>query len=78
MPDEMSVAFGQVVRRRREAAGLSQEEYAFKSDIDRSYVSRVELGKVKLGLMAAKKFANGLGVSLSDLIAEAEAELREE
>ena len=78
MADEMSVAFGRVVQRRREAAGLSQEQYALRSNIDRSYVSRVELGKVRLGLGAAKKFAAGLGVSLSDLIAEAEALRREE
>lgn len=69
---ELSKAFGRVVRRRREKLGLSQEALAAKAGIHRTYISSVELGKVRLGLDVAKKVAGGLGASLSDLIAEAE------
>jgi transcriptional regulator with XRE-family HTH domain len=36
--------FGINVRRRREAAGLSQEALAEKAELDRSYISGVERG----------------------------------
>jgi transcriptional regulator with XRE-family HTH domain len=66
-----------VVRERREARALSQEELAAQAGIHRTYVSSIELGKVRLGLDVAKKVADGLGVPLSDLLAEAEgADLR--
>ena len=72
MPDAISKLFGRVVRGRREARGLSQEELAALAGIHRTYVSSIELGKVRLGLEIAKKVADGLGAALSDLLAEAE------
>jgi transcriptional regulator with XRE-family HTH domain len=51
---------------------MSQEDLAARAGIHRTYVSSIELGKVRLGLDIAKKVANGLGVALSDLIVEAE------
>jgi transcriptional regulator with XRE-family HTH domain len=70
--DEISKRFGQVVRRQREARDLSQEKLAALAGIHRTYVSSIELGKVRLGLDIAKKVADGLGVPLSALVAEAE------
>jgi transcriptional regulator with XRE-family HTH domain len=70
--DNISNLFGRVVRSRRKARGLSQEEFAALAGIHRTYVSSIELGKVRLGLDVAKKVADGLGVQLSDLLAEAE------
>ncbi len=72
MASDISKAFGKVVRRQRERLGLSQEALADKAGIHRTYVSSIELGKVRLGLDIAQKVAQGLGASLSDLIAEAE------
>ena len=73
MSDSISKLFGRVVRNRREARGLSQEELAARAGIHRTYVSSIELGKVRLGLDIAKKVADGLGVTLSDLLADAES-----
>lgn len=64
--------FGTAVRRRRHKLGVSQEAFAEKADIHRTYVSSIELGKVDISLSIAKKIAQGLGVSLSILIREAE------
>jgi ribosome-binding protein aMBF1 (putative translation factor) len=77
MPD-LSRAFGEVVRVRRANLGISQEQLASLSGLHRTYLSRIELGRVRLGLDAAQRVANGLGVPLSELIAEAEklADLR--
>jgi transcriptional regulator with XRE-family HTH domain len=74
--DDISKRFGQVVRRQREARDLSQEKLAALSGIHRTYVSSIELGKVRLGLDIAKKVADGLGVPLSVLVAEAERDSR--
>jgi ribosome-binding protein aMBF1 (putative translation factor) len=75
--DSIVVAFGVVVQRRREALGLSQERLAHVAGIDRSYVSDIELGKKRLGLGIAQKVATGLGASLSELIAEAESDMKD-
>jgi len=52
---------------------IAQEELAARAGIHRTYVSSIELGKVRLGLDIAKKVADGLGVTLSDLLADAES-----
>jgi transcriptional regulator with XRE-family HTH domain len=70
----LSKAFGRAVRQHRERMGISQEDLAARSDIHRTYVSSVELGKVRLGLEIAKKLAVGLGIPLHLLIKDAEKE----
>ena len=72
---DLSKAFGDVVRTRRSNLAISQEQLASLSGLHRTYLSRIELGRVRLGLDAAKRVANGLGVPLSQLIAEAEKRL---
>jgi transcriptional regulator with XRE-family HTH domain len=69
---DLTKAFGEVVRTRRSRLALSQEQLASQSGLHRTYVSRIELGTVRLGLDAARRVAKGLGIPLSQLIAEAE------
>ncbi len=69
---DISTTFGRVVRRYREAQGLSQERLAELAGIHRTYVSSIELGKVRLGLDIAKKVATALRVPLHRLIRDAE------
>ena len=64
--------FGQAVRQRREQIGLSQEEFAEKAGIHRTYVSSIELGKVSVGIEVANQLAFALGKRLSDLVKDAE------
>lgn len=68
--------FGLVIRKKRHALGLSQESFAEKAQIHRTYVSDIELGKVNIGIGVAAKIADALGQSLSLLIREAEAEYK--
>ena len=67
-----SVEFGKVVRKARLQKGISQEELGFRCNFDRTYVSRVELGKVNLSLQTAWLLAVGLDMPLEHLIGEAE------
>ena len=73
MPEDISKTFGRVVRTHREAQGISQEAFASIAGIHRTYVSSIELGKVRVGLDIAKKVADALGVALSALLVEAES-----
>ena len=60
--------FGTNVRRLRLERGLSQEEFGFTADIDRTYVSGVERGVRNPSLVLAQKFADGLEVELFELL----------
>jgi transcriptional regulator with XRE-family HTH domain len=64
--------FGTAVRRRRHRLNLSQENFADKAEIHRTYVSSIELGKVDVGIGTAYKIAAALNLPLSKLIKEAE------
>ena len=76
MRESFATTFGRDVRTRRESRNLSQEELAALAGIHRTYISSIELGKVRVGLEIAKKVAVGLSVPLSELIAEAAARPR--
>lgn len=58
---------GERIRELRKATGLSQEKFAFKIDMDRTYFASVEAGKRNIAICNIKKIADGLGVSLSEL-----------
>lgn len=70
--------FGAAVRRRRERLKLSQEDFADKAGIHRTYVSSIELGKVQISIVIAHKLAEALGVPVSKLWQEVERKLAEE
>ena len=59
---------GNRIRELRNETGLSQEKFALKIGMDRTYFASVELGKRNIALKNIEKIANGLGVSLSELI----------
>ena len=65
---------GLVIRRHRARLDLSQEEFAEKVDVHRTYISDIEFGKVSISLKVAQKVALALRIPLSKLIKEAEAQ----
>jgi transcriptional regulator with XRE-family HTH domain len=67
--------FGQAVRARRERLGLSQEAFAAKAGIHRTYVSSIELGKVQVSIGIAQKLATALELPLSKLWRDIERRL---
>lgn len=68
----IEVLFGQIVRRRRTQLGLSQEDFADKAGIHRTYVSSIELGKVRVSIGIAQQLAVALEMPLSRLWKEVE------
>ena len=58
---------GARIRELRTQLGISQEKFAMKIGMDRTYFASVELGKRNVSIVNIEKIANGLGVSLSKL-----------
>lgn len=69
-----SALFGLVVRRHRQARGLSQELLAERAELSPVYVGFVERNLRSPTVDAAEKLAHALDIPLAALIAEAEAE----
>ena len=66
------LTFGTAIRREREGLRLSQEDFAERANVHRTYISSVELGKVSVGIEVANALASALGMKLSDLVRNAE------
>lgn len=57
---------GNRIRELRSHTGLSQEKFAQKIGMDRTYFASVELGKRNISIVNIEKITNGLDVSLSE------------
>ena len=57
---DAGVAFGRVLRRLREATGLTQEQLGFEAVLRRTYVSILELGQQQPSLTTILKLAHAL------------------
>lgn len=68
----LSNNFGGSVKKRRLAAGMTQEALAEAAKLHPTYVSMVERGKRNPTLESAYAIAKALGVKLAELIKEAE------
>lgn len=60
---------GKRIRELRQQTGLSQEKFALKIGMDRTYFASVEAGKRNIAIVNIKKIADGLDVTLSELFA---------
>lgn len=60
--------FGQALRERRKALGLTQTDLATTTGLSRSYISEVECGRETISLERAEKLAQAVNVPLSDLL----------
>ena len=69
--EELATAF----RKKRNRLRKSQEEIADKAEIDRSYFSEIECGKVSVSVAVAHKIAKALNTSLSRIMKQVENKL---
>ena len=65
--------FGRIVRRRREAAGVSQEALADRAGLHRTYISLLERGLRNPSLTVISKLARALDTTMTALVGELEA-----
>lgn len=65
---DLAKKFGNAVRAKRLSAGMSQDLLALMSDIDRSYIGRIERGEVNVTLEKVYCIAEALGCDIRDLL----------
>ncbi len=61
-------SFGIAVRQLRTSQDISQGALAEKAQLNRSYISEIECGKVVPSIITMDKIAGALNTNLSDLI----------
>jgi len=64
------LALGQNIRRLRRSLNMSQEKFAEKCGIHRTYVSDVERGSRNPSFLTLLSIAYGLGVTISEMTRE--------
>lgn len=68
MPLSIEEAFGQTLKELRKEAGLSQEELAHESGLDRTFISLLERGRRQPSLGTIISIANALSIEANQLV----------
>ena len=71
--DPIAVKFGENVRLFRAKLGKSQEELAFDSDLDRTFIGHIERGSRNVTLLTICKLAKALQTRPRDLVKDLES-----
>ena len=65
---DIQKAFGIKVQQLRKKTNMSQEKFALSIDMDRTYLASVEAGRRNISIKNIKKIADGLNVSIGELL----------
>jgi len=68
-------AFGKAIRELRKAQGISQEQLAEASNLDRSFISLLECGRKQPSLITIFQLAKALNISASEMLSLVEAKV---
>ena len=74
---EPEIAFGIVLRKLRKERGLSQEKLAFEAEIERNYISLLELGRNSVSIKMIFKFARALNIPVGEFMGMVETKIKE-
>ena len=66
-----NIKLGLAIRKERTKLGLSQEKFAEKAGIHRTYIGHVERGEKNITVWGLLKIGKALGMSASQLLAKA-------
>ena len=66
--EDVCKVLGGNVKALRQGLGISQEELAFRAELDRTYISQIERGVSNPSVFVLLKVANVLDVELVDLL----------
>lgn len=72
-----SIVFGAILRELRKERGLTQETLAFDAELDRTYISLLELGQCGPSLDTMLVLARAMNISLAHLSDLFEKRLKE-
>ncbi len=73
MSATLAQRLGKALRVRREATGCSQEAFADRINMHRTYYSAIERGEKNLQLDTLQRICHGLGVKLWEVMRDAES-----
>lgn len=73
---EPEVAFGQVLRELRLRKGMSQEKLAQEAEMERNYISLLELGRNSASVKKIFSLALALEVSVSEFMTMVEGKVK--
>ena len=62
----IKIKVGKRIKELRNKLGISQEELAFRSEIHRTYIASLEVGKRNVSIETLEKVVNALEVSMSE------------
>lgn len=72
MNKKVNVQVGNILRKYREARGMSQEDFAEFIGLTRAYYGRIEVGKHSLTVEKCYIICNNLNIRLEDLFTDIE------
>ena len=72
MKETIRIRYGKAVRDARIKKGMSQERLADLSELHRTYISDIELGKRNVSIGNIEKIADALDMKISDIFLEME------
>ena len=63
---KITESFGNRIKEIRQTLNISQEELSFRSELHRTYISSIELGKRNVSLVNIEKLAIALECEITD------------
>jgi transcriptional regulator with XRE-family HTH domain len=72
MPQSIAKKFGEKIRELRKEKGYSQEKFAYKIQLHRTYIGAVERGEKNITLKNLEKIAESLDVKISAIFSSIE------
>lgn len=73
----VSLCFGQVLRTLRLEAGMTQEKLGEEAQLQRNYISSLELGQKQPSLLTVFKIAEGLKIQPDRFVGKVHQQIRE-
>ena len=70
LPNEITQAVGKAIRVRRQALEMTQLNLSMAGEIERTRVSKLELGLVNPSVLSLASICHVLGITLADLFAD--------
>ena len=70
IPNTVTIAIGQQLRAFREQRGMTQLELAMTAEVERTRISKLELGLVNPSVLTLATICHVLNITLADLFAE--------
>jgi transcriptional regulator with XRE-family HTH domain len=64
----IAIQLGKALRARRQAAGMSQDDFADHIDMHRAYYASIERGEKNVTLKTLKRIADGLRATMAEIL----------